>query len=312
MLPNFLIIGAQKSGTTSLYHYLRQHPEIYMSPEKEPRFFAFEGDKSGRYPYTSLKTYEKLFDNVQSEKAVGEGSTYYLFSRKAPSRIKHYIPDIKMIAVLRNPIERAYSQYLFLIREGREQRTDFRQVIQDEKYLMDTAPTKSIYLARGLYGEQIQRYLALFSKEQLRIYLYDHFKTQPLSILQDIFSYLSVDTEFVPDISLNYNVSVIPRNKTIHLLLGFISGRDRIKSFIVRYMPQVFYVRIIKPGVNFLLGTLRSRKPYRPPPMPNDLRCRLADFYAPDIALLEKILDIDLAGWISPGQAIMESPKNGG
>ena len=105
-MPNFLIIGAAKCGTTALYHYLNQHPEVFMSPEKEPRFFALEGETPNfqgpadarginRCRYTNLDAYRSLFESVSGEKAIGEASTLYLYSSKAPERIAHHVPEAR-------------------------------------------------------------------------------------------------------------------------------------------------------------------------------------------------------------------------
>src|SRR5215210_1748036 len=146
MLPNFLVIGAGKSGTTSLYHYLRQHPDVYMSPVKEPLFFAAEGGRI-RFPgpdgrmisraanpgaVTRMKDYRALFAGVSGKKAVGEASPQYLYTPEAPLRIKHYVPEAKLIAVLRNPVERAYSAFLHRTRLGREPLADFSEALRQE------------------------------------------------------------------------------------------------------------------------------------------------------------------------------------
>src|SRR5215218_4707583 len=121
-MPNFLIIGAGKSGTTSLYHYLGQHPEVFMSPMKEPKFFCFEGERPNfrgpgddeeinRKCVTTIDAYRALFDGVACEKAVGEASSMYLYYPKAPERIDHHVAGVRLIAVLRNPVDRAYSSY---------------------------------------------------------------------------------------------------------------------------------------------------------------------------------------------------------
>lgn len=129
-LPNFLVIGAHKAGTTALYNYLKQHPQVYMSPAKEPRFFALEGknlkflgpkkDPGNRCRFTTLEAYRELFQGVSSEVAIGEASTLYLYSQEAPKRIQHYIPDAKLIAILRNPIKRAYSNFVHAMQDDRE------------------------------------------------------------------------------------------------------------------------------------------------------------------------------------------------
>ncbi len=144
-MPNFLIIGAAKAGTTALYSYLKQHPQIYMSPEKEPHFFAFEGEQPNfggtagkqewlnRTVITDIETYRKQFQKVSREIAIGEASALYLYIPKAVERINHYIPDVKLITILRNPIERAYSAFLFQIRDELEPITDFAQALEEEK-----------------------------------------------------------------------------------------------------------------------------------------------------------------------------------
>ncbi len=122
--PNFLIIGALKAGTTSLFNYLMQHPQIYMSPVKEPKFFALVGeylDPKKREILgkcvVDIEEYRALFDNVTTEKAIGEASAIYLSSRRAPGRIQHYILNVKLIAILRDPVERAYSHFLHNVRK---------------------------------------------------------------------------------------------------------------------------------------------------------------------------------------------------
>ena len=142
-MPNFLIIGAAKSGTSSLYAYSKQHPEIYMSSLKEPRFFAFEGEKVdfcgpgsdvfNQETITNLEAYRALFNRVSDEKAIGEASPAYLCVPKAAECIYHYIPDVKLIVILRQPAERAYSSFLHTVRAGVEVNTDFTHALQEEE-----------------------------------------------------------------------------------------------------------------------------------------------------------------------------------
>ncbi|HEX9660552.1 MAG TPA: sulfotransferase [Rhodothermales bacterium] len=130
-LPDFLVVGAAKSGTTSLYHLLRQHPDVFMSAVKEPGFFALKnrdlqfngpGDMNaiGRCSVNSLETYTALFDEAGSGVAAGEASNIYLYSPEAPPAIKAAIPNVKLIAMLRDPVERAFSAYLMMLRDNRE------------------------------------------------------------------------------------------------------------------------------------------------------------------------------------------------
>ena len=132
-LPNFLVIGAAKAGTNALFHYLRQHHQVYMSPWKEPKFFAFESRDeltfraaNGREAPVNAtvildrQEYEQLFDGARGELALGEASPHYLYVEKAPARIKALVPEMKLIAVLRNPVDRAFSSYLHLVRDALE------------------------------------------------------------------------------------------------------------------------------------------------------------------------------------------------
>ena len=129
-LPNFIIIGAEKAGTTALWQFLRQHPQVYMSAVKEPQFFGYEGREVSfqgpgpvvkeALPICDLEEYKSLFKGTESYKAVGEASPSYLYNSQAPERIRHYVPQAKLIAILRNPVDRAYSRFLHLVREDRE------------------------------------------------------------------------------------------------------------------------------------------------------------------------------------------------
>ncbi|RMH75155.1 MAG: sulfotransferase, partial [Cyanobacteria bacterium J007] len=204
-LPNFLILGAPKAGTTALYYYLEQHPEIYMSPVKEPNFFAFEGKQpdfkgpkddeawTNKCSIVNLNDYENLFDAVTDEKAIGEASTLYLYIPQTAQRIYQYIPHAKLIAILRDPIERAFSHFLHLRRDRREWHRNFIKAISEEEQRVDRnwAPAWH-YLHTGLYFEQIQRYRQYFSEEQFKIYFYEDWKNNPESFVKELFAFLGV------------------------------------------------------------------------------------------------------------------------
>lgn len=145
-MPNFLIVGAQKAGTTSLHYYLKQHPQIYMRPRKEPHFFEgmhWDFYRPGRImlAVTDLADYQALFEGVTDEKAIGEASASYLYSPKAPTLIKRSIPDARLIAILRNPPDRAYSNFLHCVRGGRESIVDFAEAlrVEEERIILEYA-----------------------------------------------------------------------------------------------------------------------------------------------------------------------------
>jgi hypothetical protein len=232
-LPNFFIAGAPKSGTTSLYHYLDQHPEIYMSPIKEPNYFASEirletfsdrlrqraeqavaplrayldgpmREKRFGGQVTEWPDYLKLFSEVEGQKAIGEASVCYLWSESAAKNIRHAIQDARIILVLRNPVEMAFSMYLHSLRSLATHHT-FREAI--ERGLEQRGGQIDFwhpFLDMGLYYEQVKRYLQTFPKERVRIYWYEEYQSEPALMLADVFRFLEVDPAFSPDISKHY------------------------------------------------------------------------------------------------------------
>jgi hypothetical protein len=169
-LPNFLIIGAQKSGTTSLYNYLKQHPQIFMPRLKEPHFFTYEGQLPPHPSVvTSWQDYRALFADARDEIAVGEASPSYLHGEQAPRRIAHYFPTIKLIAILRNPADRAFSNWMHNVSYGREE-LDFGQALQaEERRIQEGVGYLFWYRYKGFYHRHLTRYLALFDRTQLRV-----------------------------------------------------------------------------------------------------------------------------------------------
>ncbi len=219
-LPNFIILGAAKAGTTAVYYYLMQHPQIHVTPLKETNFFALEGQPlrfSGpgddeyvnRLSLTTLDAYQEQYRYAQGKSAIGEASPLYLYHPRAPERIRHYVPDSKLIAFVRNPVDRAFSAFLHLVRDKREPFTEFRQGLQAEEERI-AAGWEHIwhYKNMGLYHAQLQRYHALFPEAQIKIFLYKDLRTDPVGTMQELFQFLEVDPAFVPDMSQRHNVTI--------------------------------------------------------------------------------------------------------
>ena len=295
-MPNFLIIGAAKAGTTALYHYLQQHPQIYMSPIKEPYFFAFEGEQinfqgpvdSNKSYITDIKTYRALFEGVTNEIAIGEASPGYLYSSKATERIQHYIPDAKLIAILRDPIERAYSNFLNLIRQDLEPLPDFVQaMLAEEERINDNWSFRWHYRQRGFYFNQLKRYFELFDQSRIKIYLYEEFQDNSVTVLHDIFEFLDVDKIFVPNMSRKHNVSRVPKNKTLHRFLKQSSPvKSTIKSFLPSSLRQSVRAKLME--VNF-----RNKPPLLP-----EAREQFIEDYREDILNLQGLIKKDLSKWM--------------
>jgi hypothetical protein len=299
-LPNFLIIGAAKSGTSALYTYLRQHPSIFMSENKEPNFFAFGGQKvnfSGpgdeginRRSITRLAIYESLFAKAKYENAIGEASTIYLYHPEAPSQIKHYVPKAKLIAILRNPVDRAYSAFLHTRRDGREPETDFSVALLAEYDRINAGWAHLWHYTRmGFYSVQIERYLNYFPRTSMAIYTYDEFKSNPDTLLGEVFSFLEVDPYVKTNTTARYNVSGSTR---VHWLQKWITQPHRTKDFLKPLFPSQIRERI---RVYLMTANIR---PDKPEPMTSEVRRHLYALFREDILRLQDLIEKDLSKWL--------------
>lgn len=304
-MPNFLIIGAQKAGTTSLYYYLDQHPQVYMSPRKEPHFFEgtdmnFKGPGRRIMPVTDVHEYRKLFDGASTEKAVGEASASYLYSKRSPALIREHIPDVKLIVVLRNPAERAYSNFLHMMRMGREPIADFGRALQEEeRRIRDGWGPLWHYGSKGFYHDQLRRYFDVFGEEQIQVHLHEDLRNRPLEVLRKVFGFLGVEEGFVPDMSRDHNPSGLPKNQTLYVLLKRLTSHTPIGSGITRLLPgearQYVERKIL----------------VKPPPLAPDVRRCLIEGYREDISKLEGLIGRDLSEWLrvekeGPGKLLEE------
>ncbi|PPS44229.1 sulfotransferase domain-containing protein [Chroococcidiopsis sp. TS-821] len=301
VMPNFLVIGAAKAGTTALYSYLNQHPQVFMSPEKEPHFFAFEGEKVNfngtagakewlnRTAITDINIYQQQFREVSKEIAIGEASALYLYIPKAAIRIQYHIPKVKLIIILRNPVERAYSAFIFQKRDGLEPDFDFAQALKAEKSRIENNWVPIYYYQdMGFYYHQIKRYFDLFPQEQIRVYLYDDFTANPTQILQDAFRFLNVDDTFIPNTSTRHNVSGIPKSKALHEFL-------RAENHPVKTVLKPLIPKKIRRDVMLKLHNNNLEKA---PPLAREIRQQLTDMYREDILKLQDLLQRDLSSWL--------------
>jgi hypothetical protein len=289
-MPNFLIIGAMKSGTTALYYYLEQHPEIYMSPVKEPNFFSSQEQENAADAVTNIGTYQHLFRGGSGKKALGEASHSYLYEPRAAAEIKRYVPEAKLIAILRNPIDRAYSHFLHMVRSGTEPLDDFAQALREEEVRIHKERTFQDYIGRGLYYNQLKRYFGTFPQEQVRVYLYEDLSGAPISTVQDAFRFLKVDDSFVPDVSLRRNVSGQPKYKTLD---GLLRRQSRIKHAAKIYLPARMRWCLSK-----TFDDLKTRNLAEPPPVQSKVRRHLIGVYREDILKVQELIHRDLSGWL--------------
>ena len=294
-LPNFLIIGSAKGGTSSLHYYLRQHPQIFMPDLKEPRFFALEGeilnfqnpDSAINYnSITTLREYENLFANVTNELGIGEASPLYLYSEKAARRIKHYVPDAKLMVILRNPVDRAFSCYTHLLREGYETLSFEAALKAESERRQNNWAHLWHYREAGYYYRQLKPYFELFNPEQIKIYLFDEFKQDNHAVLTDIYDFLGVDRDFVPDMT-RQNVSGMPKSR---MLQKFFSQKNVFRSTIQAVMPKEIRHTVAAKIKAWNIG----KKPKLNP----ETRHQLMLEYRDDILQLQTLIAKDLTSWI--------------
>ena len=200
--PNFFILGSVRCGTTSLYHMLEQHNEIFMSHIKEPSFFCsyFQVVKNPVH-------YFNLFKKCKKEKAVGEASHVYFSNPETPIIIKTLFPKSKFILILRNPINRAYSLYNWARRRGVEPIGSFMKALEEEeirykdKKFIKKCPYyfwDFMYVRSSYYDIQLKRYLSLFSKDRFFILSLYEFANDPLMMVKQIYNFLGVDPSYKP------------------------------------------------------------------------------------------------------------------
>lgn len=312
ILPNFIVVGANKGGTTSIYHYLKQHPEVYLSPIKEPHFFSTDidvrqfkkefaqnkmqdiekyvsGDMEQEYHAAfvrDLSQYQRLFKNVRNQKAIGELSTSYLYSQKAAEEIHALIPDCKIIICLRNPIERAYSHYRMNLWTGNSNQFDFLQALKDDyAHEPKVWGNAHLYTEIGMYYQQVQRYLDMFGKDHVKIIFSEDLRKHTKDVVRDLYAFIGVDPQFEPNTDTQYNEVYTPKYKNLTWFLN----KSGIRPLMKRISPGFIKKAVIK-----LLYKNKAEKGQMSPEAKAFLMEKLGD----DIRNLSSLLQKDLSGWL--------------
>lgn len=296
-LPDFLILGTAKAGTTALFGALSRHTRVFCSPEKEPRFFAYAGcqplfngpggAENARAVRSSEKAYTALFDKCPAGSIAGEASTAYLSSDTAPAAAFHYVPHARLIAILRHPVERAYSQYLHLRREGAEPLGDFEDAwnAQDARIDQGWRPTTH-YRNRGFYGAALTRWLSVFPREQLLILFYEDWRSRPEQVLGLVSAHLRIEP-FEDPVVREENVSSLqPRWPWLHHRMV---EDNALRRWTKRRLPLTVRDVITRSvsGVNLRPG--RRLDPA--------VRARLSAIYHDDLKVVESLTGRDLSAW---------------
>ena len=294
-LPNFLIVGAAKSGTTSLYHYLRQHPEVYVSPVKEPNFFVFgDGwqqeaaasalpDKAIRQSTRNLRDYEALFAGARAARAIGEASTSYLYTPGVPERICQTLPGVKILVILRNPVDCSYSRHMMDVRDERQSPENFLRVFHEPK-----SPLRY----PGFYHSHLQRYYRVFDRRAIKIVFYEDLASRPNDLLRSLFGFLGIDDRFRPDVRTRYNVSGLPKNRSLNAIWRQLARLNRMYGLSQRLPRHAASQR----AVDFFVR--RRGHNLTPGSLPPEVRAAVVDVYRADILELQELVKRDLTHWL--------------
>jgi hypothetical protein len=292
--PHFLIVGAPKSGTTSLYKYLSQHPMVFMPEKKEPVFFceyerAFQGPGSREFDanlVTDAKAYLSLFTGAPTGSLTGEASTDYLSCPGAPIRIKQWNPAAKIIICLRNPIERAYSEHVHLVRDTLEQE-DFKTALMlEEKRRADRWIPLFWHVERSMYHDAVKRYLETFGEQNVKVVLYEDLVRDPATVIATLFRFLNLPLANV-DVTRPHNVSGYPRSSALQ---AFLLREGHVKTLMKKLVNKEIRTSIKEAA---FLANLQKR----------DLKAKdhrfLREKLVEDIISLQHLLHTNLENWVS-------------
>jgi len=301
--PDFIIIGAGKSGTTSLYYQLKQHPEVFIPEVKETNFFALQGEKllsveedpdeMNYYPWsiTEWDAYVKLFSKARSGQIKGEVSPMYLYHPNTIQNIKTYAPSVKIIAILRQPAERLYSRFQHLARDNRKPTENFEDALIEGNIWWQ----RNDLVQEGFFFKHLSKFYASFDPKQIKVFLYDDLKENPLKVIQSIYNFIGVEDSFQPELKTLYNASGEIKNKTLD---KFIGRKSYIFSMVKNTFPGGYKLlkqnRFLKKKVN-----AARNKNLNKIPLSTESKSKVTALYNEDIEKLQNLIQRDLSSWMN-------------
>lgn len=296
--PDWIHVGSGKSGSTSLAVYLAQHPELYVSPVKEPRHFIspgtrptftgpFDEERVNRPMVWDTAAFADLFEGRLPGQRAGELSQSYLGWPDAPRAVHAHNPDTRILAVLRQPADRAFSSWAAHRRDGFEPLSTFETALDaEEQRIADGYAPIWWYAERGWYGRHLRRWLDVFPADQVKVWIYEDLKADPTGLTREVFEFLGVDPTFVPEMDKHHNVSLVPRSQRLH---RFVRNPGRGRRTLGRLIPTSWRA----PIAARVMGINQRRLAFDPA-----TRRTLTQRYRSDIVELGELLDRDLSAWL--------------
>lgn len=295
--PTFLIIGVQKSGTTSIYNYLKQHPQVYMSPVKETGFFERDWEQAPadvqrrkKNGIVTWNQYQKLFAQATNEHvALGEASPNYMFHyRSSAEQIKRRLPDAKLIAILRNPVQRACSDYLMNVRDAIGKQTPLAEQVRSRG-------DSSYVLLKGKYHKQLRHFIDVFGRTQMNVFLHDDLCRDSQGFMRTMYESIGVSPDFVANTAKKAQTAKIPKNQTFNRLLKTQNPIRTVATSIMQAVPSS-----LRHKLRDRLIALNSQEKNQAKFTEEDI-ILLRQYYREDVLKLQDLLQRDLSVWLTDG-----------
>jgi Sulfotransferase domain len=296
--PNFFIVGAPKCGTTALYTYFREHPQIFMPPLKEPQFFAVDllGD---RRRIRSLPEYLACFAGARDKPRIGEASTAYLGSKRAAEEIKAFAPDARIIVMLRNPVDKMYSRFNDARFTNQEPQRSFEAALSAEQRC---GPSFGLgYRESARYASQVRRYLEVFDRARIHFIIFDDFRERTAATHEEALRFLGVradDRSDFPMVNERRYVRGMPLQQFV-----------RHPPEVLRRLGRMSISPVMRRRLREWVANL-NEVAVPPPPLPADLRRRLQREFQDDVEKLGRLIGRDLSGWCEGEGTLLHTRTN--
>lgn len=306
--PNFFIVGAPKCGTTAIFEYLKQHPDIYMHPYKESNFFAEDLMKTPHeYSQVAVDRYLNRFSQARDESVVGDASIWHLYSKEASNKIKEFNPDAKILIMLRSPIEQMHSLHSQLVYGGIEPLSLFQDALKAEsqrkreKSISKINPGATnlsykclLYREIASFSDQVGRYFETFNEANIRVVLFDELKQNPELTYEKILNFLRIDTSFNPEFKVfnsnkvrRYNGKLVQKVRT-----------HSVSLWVARTFLPLFVRESLGRNMSKIWGMLNSIEKPRTP-LNDSLKKELIYEFVDEIEDLSKLINKDLSSWLN-------------